>query len=158
MASYRAVPGKDRVFQIRVYRGRDAQGVQLKPYTTTYTVPETFKTQKTIIREVERFASVYERECKIGLVSTEHKTFAEYADYVLRLKERDRKHRTVWRYHELLERINPEIGFLKLTDVTGEHLNRFYLKLAEPGQNKRTGEGLSPKTILEHHRLVHTIF
>lgn len=29
--------------------------------------------------------------------------------------------------------------------------------LAQPGQNKRTGDGLSAKTILEHHRLISTV-
>ncbi len=158
MASYSLIPGKDRTFQIRVYRGRDVQGKQLKPYSTCYTVPDSIKTNKGIEKDVQRFAAVFEAECKAGMVATEHKTFAEYAEYVLKLKERDNKHRTAIRYAELLERINPEIGFIKLVNVTGEHLNRLYLKLAQQGQNKRTGEGLSPKTITEHHRLIHVIF
>ena len=32
-----------------------------------------------------------------------------------------------------------------------------YSALAKPGQNKRTGSGLSVKTILEHHRLISTV-
>lgn len=37
-------------------------------------------------------------------------------------------------------------------------MNRLYAKLAEPGQNKLTGSGLSPKTVIEHHRVISSIF
>lgn len=161
MANIRPIKDKNGVvnsYQIRVYRGRDANGKQLKPYQTVWKIPVGMKNARTIEKEVNKFAAIFENECKSGMVSSEKKTFAEYAAYVLQLKERDNKHRTVERYKELLERINPEIGHIKLSEVTGEHLNRLYIKLAQPGQNKRTGEGLAPKTILEHHRLIHVIF
>ena len=161
MASTRPIKDKNGVvssYQIRVYRGRDVNGKQLKPYQTTWRVPEGMKNPRTIEKELKKFAAIFENECKAGLVSSDKKSFAEYADYFIKLKERDNKHRTVLRYKELLERINPEIGHIKLPDVTGEHLNRLYLKFAQPGENKRTGKGLSPKTILEHHRLIHTIY
>ena len=58
----------------------------------------------------------------------------------------------------MLKRINAEIGSLKLQDIRPDHLNRLYAKLAESGQNKQTGSGLSPKTIIEHHRVISSIF
>lgn len=161
MANIRPIKDKNGVvnsYQIRVYRGRDSNGKQLKPYQTTWRVPNNMKNPRSIKKEVVKFAAIFESECKAGLVSSDKKTFGEYAEYVISLKERDNKHRTVVRYRELLSRILPEIGYIKLTDVTGEHLNRLYLKLSQPGQNKHTGEGLSAKTILEHHRLIHTIY
>lgn len=161
MANIRPIKDKNGIissYQIRVYRGRDASGKQLKPYQTTWRVPDNMKNPRSIEKEVSKFAAIFESECKAGLVASDKKTFAEYAEYVISLKERDNKHRTVVRYKELLERINPEIGYIKLGEVTGEHLNRLYLKLSKPGQNKHTGEGLSAKTILEHHRLIHTIY
>lgn len=39
-------------------------------------------------------------------------------------------------YRTLLKRINAEIGPLKVQDIRPDHLNRFYAKLAEPGQRK----------------------
>lgn len=36
-------------------------------------------------------------------------------------------------------------------------MNSLYTVLAQPGQNKRTGGGLSAKTVLEHHRLISTV-
>ena len=74
------------------------------------------------------------------------------------MKERNGlKVKTAVRYRDMLRRINAEIGPVKLQDLRPDHLNRFYAKLAEPGQNQRTGGGLSPKTILEHHRVISTI-
>lgn len=67
------------------------------------------------------------------------------------------KAKTVSSYRDLLTRINAEIGPLKLQDIRPDHLNSFYMKLAEPGQNKQTGEPLSPKTIREHHRVISSI-
>lgn len=53
--------------------------------------------------------------------------------------------------------IYPAIGHIKLKDLRADHLNTLYTALAQPGQNKRTGDGLSIKTILEHHRLISTV-
>lgn len=161
MASTSTIKNKEGVvyaYQVKVYRGRDSDGKQLKPYSTVWRIPEGMKNPRTIKKELEKFSILYEQQCKEGSVSIDKKTFSAYADYVMTLKERDQKHSTVDRYRELLVRINAEIGFLKLTDINCEHLNRFYIKLAQKGQNKKTGEGLSPKTIMEHHRLIHGIF
>lgn len=160
MASPKPLKNKDGVvygYQIRVYRGRDADGKQLTSFSTVWRIPEGMKNPRTIKKELEKFQTLYEEKCKAGLVATEHKTFAAYADYVMILKERDNKHSTVVRYKELLVRIKKEIGHLKLEDINSAHLTRFYLKLGEQGQNQRTGGGLSAKTILEHHRLISTI-
>lgn len=161
MAHPAPLKNKDGViygYQIKVYRGRDANGKQLKPFSTVWRIPEGMKNPRTIQKELDKFAVLYEQQCKEGLVSTEKKTFAAYAEYFMSLKERDQKHSTVDRYRELLVRINEEIGHMKLTDINCEHLNRFYDKLGQKGQNKKTGEELSEKTIREHHMLIHGIF
>lgn len=145
-------------YQIEVYRGRDPEGRKLKPYSMTWKVPEGWKSSAKIQKELDRVAVQFELDCKAGSVPLEKKTFKQYSDYVMELKERDNKHRTIHRYKQLLERINEEIGHMKLTDITGEHLNRFYMKLGKPGANKKTGEPLSPETILYHHRVIHAVF
>ena len=48
-------------------------------------------------------------------------------------------------------------SFAQLKDIRADRLNSLYTALAMSGQNKRTGEGLSAKTILEHHRLISTV-
>ena len=73
----------------------------------------------------------------------ERYTFQEYAEYALDVKVRGgMKAKTVSSYRDLLTRINAEIGPLKLQDIRPDHLNRYYAKLAEPGQNKLTGAPL----------------
>lgn len=150
-------------YQIEVYRGRDADGRKLKPYTMRWRVPEGWKSENKINKELDRVAAEFENECKAGNISIDRKTFSQYSEYVMKLKERDNKHRTVQRYKQLLTRINAEIGHLKLTDITGEHLNRMYMKWSQKGENKairkdKKERGLSNQTIVHHHRLVHAIF
>lgn len=65
-------------------------------------------------------------------------TFAQYADYAIGLKRRARvRESTLERYEDLLERINPEIGHLKLADIRPAHLNNLYEKLAREGIRKK---------------------
>ena len=146
-------------YQIRVFRGRDASGKRLKDYILTWK-PEPGMTKRQIEKELDRQATLFEENCKLGNISAEKPTFEEYSAYVMDLKERngELKITTAERYRDLLKRINAEIGPLKLQDIRPDHLNRLYAKLAEPGQNKRTGSGLAQKTIIEHHRVISSIF
>lgn len=150
--------GKIISYSIRVFKGRDTNGKQLKPYSMTFEIPEKWSEEKAK-KEAEKAAILFEKECKEGIVADNKQTFAKYAKYVIDLKENveKKKHRTIKRYNELLERINPAIGHIKLTDLKPQHLNKFYEQLSQKGMNTKTGGYLSPKTIIEHHRLIHTI-
>lgn len=149
--------GKLISYSIRVFRGRDADGKQLKPYTATFDVQPTW-TEKSARKKAEAFAATFEKECKEGTRTDTRTTFQEYCEYAIGLKEqRGTKHSTIVRYKELTTRIYPAIGHIKLKDLRADHLNDLYTKLGKDGQNKRTGGGLSPKTILEHHRLISTV-
>ena len=110
-------------YQIRVFRGRDSSGKRLKDYMMTWR-PDPSMTKRQIEREVQRQATLFEENCKIGNVSTEKMTFERYAAYVIDLKERTGlKAKTVERYRDMLPRINAEIGPLKLQDIRADHLN-----------------------------------
>lgn len=149
--------GKLISYSIRVFRGRDADGKQLKPYTATFDVQPTW-TKKSARKKAEAFAATFEKECKEGTRTDTRTTFQEYCEYAIGLKEQSgTKHSTIVRYKELTTRIYPAIGHIKLKDLRADHLNDLYTKLGKDGQNKRTGGGLSPKTILEHHRLISTV-
>ena len=163
MSNIRKRTNKDGVttYQIRVFRGNAPDGTQLKPYTMTYK-PREGMTEKQIAKELNKTATLFEEQCRKGFVATEHKTFAEYADYVIEVKEKNGlKHTTVLSYRAALKRINDiscnGFGYMKLSDIRPEHLNRFYMTLAKKGMNKQTGGALSPKTILEHHRFISTV-
>jgi len=148
--------GKLISYSIRVHRGRDQNGKQLKPYTATFEVKPTW-TEKSARKKAEAFAANFEKECKQGIASDNRQKFADYCDYVIDLKvDRGLKHSTATRYRELTSRIYPSIGHIKLRDIRADHLNTLYSDLGKEGVSKRGGR-LSPKTILEHHRLIHTV-
>jgi len=149
--------GKLISYSIRVHRGRDAEGKQLKPYTATFNVEPTW-TEKSARKKAEAFAATFEKECREGLASDSRQTVAQYCEYCIDLKEqRGLKTTTLTLYRSLSERfIVPEIGHIKIRELKPQHLNDLYTALAQEGRNKNGGK-LSGKTILEVHRLLHTV-
>ena len=147
---------RGEAYQIRVSCGMDSQGKQV--IKTCTWKPEPGMTAKQTEKELQRQIVAFENNVKQGYAAENRLTFEKYAEYVMQLKEtKGKKHRTLDRYTEMLQRINPAIGYMKIEDIRPGHLNDFYAQLAKPGQNKKTGGRLSNKTILEHHRLISTI-
>lgn len=71
---------------------------------------------------------------KMRKVTSKKRTFADYSTYVLKLKSFSGvKIRTIERYESLLERINPYLGQLKLSEITPQILNEFYQILGKSG-------------------------
>ncbi|MFQ9846549.1 MAG: hypothetical protein ACLRXC_06560 [[Clostridium] leptum] len=65
-------------------------------------------------------------------------TFSQYAAYVLDLKQRSGvKYKTIEYYRQLMERINPAIGHIKLADLKPQHLNAFIKTLQKKGLERR---------------------
>ena len=79
--------GETISFDIRVYKGRDNTGKQLKPYIMTWK-PSPNMTAKQIEKELNKQATLFEEQCKTGYIQDNKQTFAQYAEYVLALKER----------------------------------------------------------------------
>ncbi len=133
MATIEKIAGKTGTsYRITVYSGFDTLGKRIR-HRTTYK-PATGMTERQIQKAVQRAAADFERSIEQGYTLDNRQTFAEYADYVLNLKERTGiKPKTIDRYRDLLERINQAIGHIKLTDLRPQHLNSFYKNLAEPG-------------------------
>ena len=128
--------GKLISYSIRVFRGRGADGKQLKPFTATFEVQPTW-TEKSARKKAEAFAATFEKECKEGTTTDTRQTFASYCDYVISLKEsRGVKHSTIVRYKELTTRIYPAIGHIKLKDLRVDHLNTLYTELSKSGTRK----------------------
>ena len=137
MANIRRLEGKNGVsYKITVTQGRDLEGKQIRHYMT-WTPPHKM-TERQMQKAVEVAAMEFEKAVTLGYQADNRQTFAEYAAYVLDLKEREgAKYRTIERYRELMERINPAIGHIKLPDLRPRHLNDFYKNLAEPGISKQ---------------------
>ena len=127
-------------YVIRVYHGYDNNGKRLKPFTTTYK-PEKDMSPKRIEKELNRRALQFEEQCKQGYILDNRQTFAQYAAYVIELKERSGvKHNTVYSYRKLAERVNQGIGHFKLNDIRPQHLNELYSQLAKSGLREKTGK------------------
>jgi hypothetical protein len=149
--------GKLISFSIRVHRGRDSQGKQLKPFSTTFEVPEGW-TEARARKEASKQAVIFEKQCKEGTAPDSKQTFGAYAEYVVALKERSGvKHSTINRFKSLLVRVNHWIGHIRIGDIRPQHLNKLYEELAGDKVNKKTGGKLSNKTIMEHHRFISTV-
>ncbi len=91
-------------------------------------------TDRQMEKEVQRVAYEFEGEVKHGRTLTKMPIFADYAKYVIELKERKGlSARTVDRYRELSERTDDAIGRLELSDISTKILNDFYASLSREG-------------------------
>ena len=133
MATIEKIIGKTGTsYRITVSGGFDTQGKRIR-HRTTYK-PTPGMTDRQIQKAVQRAAADFERSIEQGYALDNRQTFAEYAAYVIDLKERTGvRPTTLDRYQGLLERINAAIGHIKLADLRPQHLNSFYKNLAEPG-------------------------
>ena len=133
MATIERISGKNgTTYRITVSGGVNVQGKRIR-HRTTYK-PAPGMTERQIQKAVQRAAADFERSMEQGFALDNRQTFADYAEYVLDLKERSgTKQKTLDRYRELMVRINQAIGHIKLADLRPQHLNSFYKNLAEPG-------------------------
>ena len=145
MATTERIPGKTGdTYRITVYSGYDTSGKRIRHRTLWKPAPG--MTPRQIEKAVQRAAMDFERSIEQGYSLDNKQTFAEYAAYVLDLKERTGvRPTTLDRYRDLLDRINAAIGHIKLSDLRPQHLNAFYKNLAEPGL--RAGGGSATATI-----------
>lgn len=137
MAQIERRAGKRGVsYLITVSGGRDSNGKQIR-HRKTFTPPQTWseaRQEKAAWSE----ASKFEEQIKQGFALDNRQTFAQYAVYAIDLKRRDGVHEsTLERYGDLLNRINPQIGHLKLADIRPGHLNKLYEQLSKEGERKR---------------------
>lgn len=156
MATIERITGKTGpTFRITVSGGFDTYGKRIRHRTTFK--PSPGMTEKQIQKAVQRAAVDFERSIEQGYVLDNRQTFAEYAAYVLALKERTGvRATTLDRYRELLQRINAAIGHIKLVDLRPQHLNTFYKNLSEPGIRARDGSATAKadlSALLKKHGL-----
>lgn len=136
MANIRKITGKGGdSYKFTVFSGVDTQGRQVRHYRTWK--PEPGMTARQIEKAVQRAAMDFERELELGYQADNRQTFAQYAEYVLSLKERaGLKPKTLYEYKAQLVRVNAAIGHMKLQDIRPQHLNTFYKNLSESGVRK----------------------
>jgi len=140
MANIRKIEGKTGTsYKVTVTSGRDITGKQIRHYLTW--TPEPKMTQRQTEKALNAAAVDFERKILEGFAVDNRQTFAEYAEYVMALKERaGTKHRTLEYYKACLVRINQAIGHKKLVDIRPGHLNSLYENLGERGMRKNSGK------------------
>lgn len=140
MASIQKIERKGGVsYKITVSSGRGVDGKQTR-HTKTFNPPKNM-TARQADKEAQRVAFEFEERINQGYELDRSPTFAEYADYVMDLKERQGvKHSTLQGYKKLLETVNQAIGHIRLTNLRPQHLNEFYKNLEERGMRKNNAK------------------
>ena len=139
MAAIEKITGKNEItYRITVSGGFDTRGKRIR-HRTTYK-PAPGMTERQMQKAAQRAAADFERSIELGFALDNRQTFSEYAAYVIDLKQRTgTKQRTLDRYKDLMRRLDPAIGHIKLVDLRPQHLNAFYKSLAAPGQRDTPG-------------------
>ena len=129
MANITAIKGKDGKitgYRIRIFLYEDSNGKK-QFYSQNWTIPPTFKSEKAIQKGLQEAVSALEAEHKSGKLTKDNSTFIEYARYYIDTKELKAASKRF--YTSLLPFIEPEIGYIKLKNLTPEHLDTLYRKL-----------------------------
>ena len=125
----------DLVYHIRVYSGKDQRGRYNNPFATTFH-PEPGWTEAKADKEAEKFAAIFEHDCKKSGVTNSAITFQEYAEQVLKHKEASGivKSSTIARYRAMTDQIYPTLGKKKLKNIKPQTLNELYDFLLKCGK------------------------
>lgn len=112
-------------------------------------------------REAKKLLDLFSAEVQKGeYVAPSKLTFEEFVERWFRnYGEKNLAPKTLFRYREILEsRVLPAMGHLPVEQIKPFHLMEFYTNLQEDGirADGKPG-GLSPKTILQHHRIISSI-
>ena len=123
---------RGNTYQIRVSCGYDCTGKHIEKSITWK--PSAGMTKKQIDKELERQKVLFEEKCITGQFLDGNITFNDFAqrwfnDYA----DKQLLSRTVTRYKELMNRITPAIGHIKLCKLQPHHLMEFYNNLSEDG-------------------------
>ena len=129
-------------YSIRVFRGRDINGVPLKPYTATFK-PDKNKTPKQNEKALNKFVMDFEEQCKSGQVGATNVKLADFCNTYLEIA----KTRLAVSTYELYERyirsyIIPLMGHLKMKDIRPAHVQDFINKLSTTPIKDRSGNAV----------------
>lgn len=122
-------------YKITVSCGYDINGKQIRRHTTWK--PASGMTKKQIEKELDRQTVLFEERCRTGQYLDGSIRFSDFVDKWLKdYAEKQLKAKTIAGYKELLKRINPAIGHIKLDQIQPQHLLQFYDNLSESGIRK----------------------
>lgn len=144
-------------YRLTVSCGYDKEGKKLRKYKTIDLSNISTKKQPA---ECERQFILFQEEVKKGLyVHSDKMTFSEFIEtWLINYAKANLQPKTLHEYNNLLKRIIPALGHIKLIYIQPTHLTEFYNNLREDGiRSDGKSGGLSENTILHYHRLISTI-
>ncbi len=124
---------RGKSFRFRAYAGYDLAGRQIEK-SMTWTPPKELS-DKQAEKEARRQAALFEERIRTGQVANGKIKFADFAQlWFHRYADQQLRPRTVARYRELMDRINPALGHLPMERITPTCILEFYqtLKNSEP--------------------------
>lgn len=134
-------------YKIVVSAGYDYLGKQIRR-RTLWVPPRHGMTERQMEKEATAAAYKFEESVINGYFLDNTQTFAQYAQYVLELKESAGvRPSTLDRYIELLTRINQSIGHLALGKIRPQHLNEFYKDWRENGYRSDTARAIAKRSL-----------
>ncbi len=134
-------------YRLVVSAGLDQDGKQIRR-RSLWTPPSRDMSEAQMEREATAAAYKFEDQIKKGYSLDNNQTFAEYAQYVMDLKERiGVKTSTLDRYLDMLPRINAAIGHLKLCNIRPQHLNDFYKDMMENAVRSDSARAVAKRTL-----------
>ena len=114
-------------------------------------------------KELENMYAEFKTAVRTGLfMNNSNLTFREFVEtqWLVDAEVKSLAPKTLFRYKGMLDqRILPEIGHIKLSDITRNHIVKLYEAMAQEGSRLDGREGgLSARTISHHHRMLSKIF
>jgi integrase len=151
-------------YSIRVQRGYDADGKQLKPYSMTWK-PAPGMTDKQIEKELKKQEVAFEAQCESGATSNSQMKLAEFCpQYLDMIRVGGKSPLTIAFYERIIEKhIIPELGHRKLKDIKSPHVQEYIKKITDlPKTNRNgepdgSGETLSPSTVQRYTTVLKSI-
>lgn len=122
-------------YRIRVFKGYDGAGKQLKPYELTWK-PEKNMTPKQIEKELNRQVTLFEEQCRNGMTGNHRNIkLSEFCTMYLDIKKDVLAPRTYEYYKGIIESlIITLLGHIKVTELKPAHIQQFiqYIQKEKP--------------------------
>lgn len=170
-----------RVYEIRVFRGRDPiTGKQITPWSDCYTPPASWSDNRAL-KQAQVVAAAFEARCMAGEVMTKAErktyeqeqiriaeqakreeeaklTFSAYVDLFMKQAEITRSIGTLKNYEIVFRRASATLGDYKMTEITPVIMRSYITDLQANGTSERNGSPLSYNTVGKHYNVLHTFF
>lgn len=128
-------------YRIRVFKGYDEAGKQLKPYELTWK-PEKTMTVKQIEKELNRQVTLFEEQCRNGMTGNHRNIkLSEFCIMYLEIKKDVLAPRTYEYYKGIIESlIITLLGHIKVSELKPAHIQQFiqYIQKEKPDTSPAT--------------------